>query len=957
MASVDLWWDSNPEEDSIVRYEIERRPIGPSLHESAVRRFGYRAFQSFVGGWRRVGEVPGTQLFFNDGGRMLLRSIVRPSYMHNKEVLSYQGYEYRIRAVSNKGQAGPWVFCRVNPVAAPPPVVPPVPEPILQQILDMLQQLRELMSRLWPDIVRLLRSLQQALQNLNQQQLHQLQQIITPIINNLNQLLQQAHNLSADIQQFPPQLSALLHQLVSIITQLTHNLPGLHQGLSQQQSHELQGILDRLNRLLQQASQQLEILRKMQTRVQQLTPAQIQSIAKELQAELQHTRSMLESYMHEIIQILKDILDQKPVEKEIRVELRLADEKDEYDQGYNSPVDLDYRIEGPQGARYNLLFAAYDTKNKMSWHQELQNVTEQADQEVNFYVKDWPPGDYRIFLFVQMAGATPNVAPERLDNNLLDRLQLVAHGETKLRINPSLPPEIIEINKGKPVDNSRGDVLVLIEGRHLKDVDYCEILAVGQNRRGQAFYKYHGATLPTTELAHFLVPQPLLPGHYALRLRNKHGWNIYNGKERPVAFRIEHPAGKVAVEIIEPKREIAVTFGTRTPLVVKGRVTGPAQQYDYILGVYSNRTGDLSAPGVCISKARQSDVRELPVNVERLSTQDAYSICLFAQVPGTGPVKAPDNIRARPESLNIAKPAIVKIRVVPAALSPLEEMVKKEEEEIKRDEPELKHELDKVQEELPKEANEVEAEIRQLEQFENALEEAHKKGKFAENEKAKEISKHIHALFKAKAKLDARIIQTSDAFNRAQAQILLRESKNIRSGGGLAQQIQYLVGLVDYTHAQGASMWEECNVLANAIQTQIESRNKAVARVSSELGQIMRVYEQVKKSNLFGLIDQELKKEPLQYEPSINEFKELIRIMGDILARLKKVISEVYQVEEYSEQIDAPRKIEELTKLITRINTGIAHVSAEDYEEIIKRQPRPTPEQLAKWAAEQKARG
>lgn len=121
MASVRLEWELNPPEDNTIRYEIERRPIGPSAIPSRINRISYNLLsRNIFGGWRRVGEVAGNVNFFVDDGRMLFRRTIRPTYTHNSEILPYQGYEYQIRAVNNHGTPSPWRTCRVDPIGVGP---------------------------------------------------------------------------------------------------------------------------------------------------------------------------------------------------------------------------------------------------------------------------------------------------------------------------------------------------------------------------------------------------------------------------------------------------------------------------------------------------------------------------------------------------------------------------------------------------------------------------------------------------------------------------------------------------------------------------------------------------------------------------------------------------------------------------------------------------------------------
>lgn len=123
MVGVRLEWALNHDSDNVARYEIERRTIEiDAAVLGKFNRFLHNSMgaKSLMGGWRQVGEVPSTQNYFEDNGRMLVRRFFRPTYYHNTEILDYVHYEYRIRAVSHTKKYGPWVHCRISPLTAPP---------------------------------------------------------------------------------------------------------------------------------------------------------------------------------------------------------------------------------------------------------------------------------------------------------------------------------------------------------------------------------------------------------------------------------------------------------------------------------------------------------------------------------------------------------------------------------------------------------------------------------------------------------------------------------------------------------------------------------------------------------------------------------------------------------------------------------------------------------------------
>ncbi|MFH1511438.1 MAG: hypothetical protein ABIF10_07130 [Candidatus Woesearchaeota archaeon] len=117
MAYVQLSWNANPSTDNTVRYEIERRIMGLSPRPSWLGRW---SSTNLIGGWRRVGNCPGSQNTFTDGRTMVWRRWLRPTYKNNEMIHPDQAYEYRIRAINNFGVTGTWSHIRVGAISSGP---------------------------------------------------------------------------------------------------------------------------------------------------------------------------------------------------------------------------------------------------------------------------------------------------------------------------------------------------------------------------------------------------------------------------------------------------------------------------------------------------------------------------------------------------------------------------------------------------------------------------------------------------------------------------------------------------------------------------------------------------------------------------------------------------------------------------------------------------------------------
>ncbi|MBN1793171.1 fibronectin type III domain-containing protein [Candidatus Woesearchaeota archaeon] len=117
MLTVKLEWDA-PKDSEIIRYEIDRQPTGPSHKQSWWARTGYglTRWWKLWSTWRRVGEPGGSESSFEDTYKASARKIIRPLSLHNAEILPYQSYEYRIRAVT-AGGTGDWMRTVVTPLA------------------------------------------------------------------------------------------------------------------------------------------------------------------------------------------------------------------------------------------------------------------------------------------------------------------------------------------------------------------------------------------------------------------------------------------------------------------------------------------------------------------------------------------------------------------------------------------------------------------------------------------------------------------------------------------------------------------------------------------------------------------------------------------------------------------------------------------------------------------------
>lgn len=102
--SVDLSWTANPASDNVIGYQIQRRHNGRPTGWWG-RRVLSAGYRDFVAGWSDLNTVSGTS--YTD-------TPVNPQL----------NYEYRIRAINNVGEKGPWRRQLANSV-----LVTPQPQP------------------------------------------------------------------------------------------------------------------------------------------------------------------------------------------------------------------------------------------------------------------------------------------------------------------------------------------------------------------------------------------------------------------------------------------------------------------------------------------------------------------------------------------------------------------------------------------------------------------------------------------------------------------------------------------------------------------------------------------------------------------------------------------------------------------------------------------------------------
>jgi hypothetical protein len=108
-----LHWEARPGDENVVEYRIQRRE-SPSLRNFFSRRL---LVANMFGGWQTIGRSTASE--FADTGTTH-RWAVNPrnlTYPGNRRLHPNLAYEYRVRAVNNQNQSGPWAYSR--PEAAP----------------------------------------------------------------------------------------------------------------------------------------------------------------------------------------------------------------------------------------------------------------------------------------------------------------------------------------------------------------------------------------------------------------------------------------------------------------------------------------------------------------------------------------------------------------------------------------------------------------------------------------------------------------------------------------------------------------------------------------------------------------------------------------------------------------------------------------------------------------------